>query len=99
MATAAAVTLTVSTGGAATPILLSVAASTVQGAAIGYVTGGVEGMKNGAADGLMWGGIAAFVGSVGGAIKYADASRKAAATCNKSPSALGKQGEAYVSKN
>ena len=64
VATVAAVAVTVITGGAAAPILLGVAASTVVSGAIGYATGGVEGMKDGLANGFMMGGLSAFGGSV-----------------------------------
>ena len=67
--TVAAVGVTVATGGAAVPILLGVAASTLSGAAIGYVTEGKEGAINGATDGFMWGGVGALAASAVGAIK------------------------------
>ena len=67
--TIAAIGITVSTGGAALPILASVAASTVSGAAIGYMVDGKQGALDGASDGLMWGGIGSLATSVVGAVK------------------------------
>ena len=64
VATVAAVAVTVATGGAAAPVLLGVAASTITSGAIGYATGGVEGMKDGLANGFMMGGLSAFGGSL-----------------------------------
>ena len=64
VATVAAVAVTVATGGAMAPILIGVAASTVTSGAIGYMTGGVEGMKDGLANGFMMGGLSALGGSV-----------------------------------
>ena len=79
VATVAAVTVTVATGGAALPVLLGVAASTLGGAATGAInhrisTGSWEGAEkaafDGAADGFMTGGLCAFGGSVvGGAAR------------------------------
>ena len=64
VATVAAVAVTVATGGAAAPVLLGVAASTITSGAIGYATGGVEGMKDGLANGFMMGGLSALGGSL-----------------------------------
>jgi len=64
VATVAAVAVTVATGGAAAPVLLGVAVSTITSGAIGYATGGVEGMKDGLANGFMMGGLSALGGSV-----------------------------------
>ena len=64
IATVAAVAVTVVTGGAAAPVLLGVVANTAVHGAIGYATGGIQGMKDGLANGFMTGGIAAFGGSV-----------------------------------
>ena len=79
VATVAAVTITVATGGAALPVVASVIMSTISSAAISAVnhrvtTGSWEGVVqaafDGAADGLMWGGLSAFGGSViGGAVR------------------------------
>lgn len=69
VATIAAVTITVATGGAAAPLLLGVVASTLSGAAMGYISGGKEGAIEGAADGFMWGGIGALASSAVSAIK------------------------------
>jgi hypothetical protein len=77
VALTAAVAITVATGGAAAPLLIGVAVSTLSGAAIegaiGYVTGGEEGLKeglvNGASDGFMWGRILAFSSAGANAIK------------------------------
>ena len=74
--TVAAVGVTVATGGAAVPILLGVAASTLSGAAIGYVTEGKEGAINGATDGFMWGGVGALAASAVGAIKTISSYKK-----------------------
>ncbi len=77
VATVAAVAITVATGGAAAPVLIGVAASTVGGAAFGAVnhritTGSWEGAGeaalDGAADGFMWGGIGALGSSAVSAI-------------------------------
>ena len=91
VAIAAAVTLTVLTGGALTPLLIGVAVSTVSGAAIGgavgYATGGKEGLKsglvNGAVDGFMWGGIGAFASSGVGAVKFLSSAKGAVQGTNK----------------
>lgn len=73
VATVAAVVVTVATGGAAAPVLIGVAASTVGGAAIGAVNhrittgsweGALEAALDGAADGFMTGGLCAFGGSL-----------------------------------
>ena len=64
VATVAAVAVTVATGGTAAPVLLAVAASTITSGAIGYATGGVEGMKDGLANGFMMGGLSALGGSL-----------------------------------
>ena len=69
VATVAAVAVTVATGGAVAPVLIGVAASTLTSGAIGYATGGVEGLKDGLADGFMWGGIGAFASSSISAVK------------------------------
>lgn len=79
VATVAAVTITVATGGAALPVLIGVAASTVCGAAHEAIshrisTGSWEGAGqaalDGAADGFMTGGLLALGGSIiGGAVR------------------------------
>ena len=78
VATVAAVAVTVATGGAAAPVLIGVAASTIGGAAVSAVnhrvtTGSWEGAEkavlDGAADGFMWGGIGAFATSSISAVK------------------------------
>ena len=79
VATVAAVAITVATGGAAAPVLLGVATSTVSGAAIGAIThrvttgswdGAGKAALDGAADGFMAGGLGALGGSViGGATR------------------------------
>ena len=79
VATAAAVAVTVATGGAALPVLIGVGASTVSGAAMGAInhrvsTGSWEGAGQAAADGacngLMAGGLSALGGAVvGGAVR------------------------------
>ena len=69
VAVAAAVVLTVATGGALAPLLIGVAISTIAGAAIGAATGGIQGAIDGACDGFMWGGIGALASSVVGAVK------------------------------
>ncbi len=79
VATIAAVAVTVATGGAAAPVLIGVAASTIGGAAVSAVnhrvaTGSWEGAGkaalDGAADGFMTGGLCALGGSVvGGAAR------------------------------
>ncbi|MFR7854381.1 MAG: RHS repeat-associated core domain-containing protein [Acutalibacteraceae bacterium] len=79
VATVAAVAVTVATGGAAAPVLIGVAASTIGGAATSAIkhrvtTGSWEGAGkaalNGAADGFMTGGLCALGGSViGGATR------------------------------
>ena len=79
VATIAAVTVTVATGGAAAPVLISVAASTIGGAATSAIshrvtTGSWEGAGkaalDGAANGFMTGGLCALGGSViGGAVR------------------------------
>ena len=79
VATVAAVAVTVATGGAAAPVLIGVAASTIGGAASGAIqhrvaTGSWEGAGkaalDGAADGFMAGGLCALGGSViGGAAR------------------------------
>ena len=76
VATAAAVALTVATGGAAAPVLLGVAASTIGGAVSGYITGGKQGAIDGAADGFMWGGIGALASSAVGAVKAIKTARQ-----------------------
>ena len=72
VATVAAVGITVATGGAAAPVLATVASSTVMGAGVSAVkhrvqTGSWKGAGTaalrGAADGYMWGGIGAFAGA------------------------------------
>ncbi|QVK18450.1 hypothetical protein KHQ81_01665 [Mycoplasmatota bacterium] len=80
----AAVAITVATGGAAAPLLIGVAVSTLSGAAIegaiGYATGGEEGLKeglvNGASDGFMWGGIFALGSSAVSAVKVVNQARQ-----------------------
>ena len=67
--TVAAVSVTVVTGGAALPVLVGVAASTVSGTILGYATGGKQGAIDGAADGVMWGGIGALGAATVSAIK------------------------------
>ena len=47
VATVAAVAVTVATGGAAAPVIASVAISTISSGAIGYCNDGIEGLKNG----------------------------------------------------
>jgi len=78
VATVAAVAVTVATGGAAAPVLIGVATSTIGGAAVSAVnhrvtTGSWEGAGkaalDGAADGFMWGGIGAFASSSISAVK------------------------------
>ena len=79
VAMVAAVAVTVATGGAAAPVLIGVAASTIGGAASGAIqhrvaTGSWEGAGkaalDGAADGFMAGGLCALGGSViGGAAR------------------------------
>ena len=79
VATVAAVAVTVATGGAAAPVLIGVATSTIGGAAVSAVnhrvtTGSWEGAGraalDGAADGFMTGGLCALGGSiVGGAAR------------------------------
>jgi RHS repeat-associated protein len=64
VALTAAVVVTVATGGAATPLLVSMATSTVSGAVIGAIKGGNKGAIDGAVNGFMWGGIAALGGAV-----------------------------------
>lgn len=76
VATAVAVGLTVATGGATLPILAGVAASTLSGGVIGYVTGGKEGAINGIVDGFMWSGIGAAASSVVGAVKTINSYKK-----------------------
>ena len=76
VATIAAVGITVATGGAAAPVLIGVATSTLSGAAIGYATGGKEGAINGAASGFMWGGLGAMASSAASVIKAVSAARK-----------------------
>ena len=78
--TVAAVAITVATGGAAAPILIGVATSTLSSAAIGYITGGVQGMVDGACDGFMWGGISALGTSVVSALPKVVKAAKAAKT-------------------
>ena len=79
VATVAAVAVTVATGGAAAPVLIGVAASTITSGAVGAIshrisTGSWDGAwkaaLDGAADGLMTGGLCAFDGFVvGGAVR------------------------------
>ncbi len=81
VATVAAVAVTVATGGAAAPVLIGVAASTIVGAAGGAIShrvktgswkGAGKSAVDGACNGFMWGGIGALAGSViGGAIRTA----------------------------
>lgn len=67
-AVAAGTAVTILTGGATLPFLIGagglLASSTVIGAAIGAATGGIDGMLQGAADGFMFGGLAALSGAV-----------------------------------
>ena len=81
-ATAAAVAITVATGGTAAPVIASVVASTVGSAVIGAVKSRVEtgnwenagkSALDGASNGLMWGGIGALGGAAIKAVKYARA--------------------------
>ena len=79
VATAAAVAVTVATGGAAAPVLIGVATSTVSGAAVRAVShrvatgswaGAGKAALDGAVDGFMSGGLCALGGSViGGAAR------------------------------
>lgn len=79
VATVAAVAVTVATGGAALPVLIGVAASTMGGAAAGAINhriatgswnGAGKAALDGAADGFMTGGLCALGGSViGGAAR------------------------------
>ena len=64
VATVAAVVVTVATGGAAAPVLISVAASTAVGGVIGYENKGKQGLKDGLANGFMLGGLGALGGSI-----------------------------------
>lgn len=86
VATVAAVGLTVATGGTALPVIASVAMSTVVSGAVGYATGGVEGMEDGIANGLMWGGLSALGGA---AFKYLKVKAATTGTSNS----IGKAGE------
>ncbi len=63
IALVAAITLTVITGGALTPLLVGVLISTGIGAGIGCVTNGKQGAIDGAVDGFMWGSIFALATS------------------------------------
>jgi hypothetical protein len=83
VATVAAVGITVATGGAAAPLLIGVAASTLSGAAIGYATGGKQGMIDGAADGFMWGGIGALASSAVSAVKAVKTAKQGVAIGEK----------------
>ena len=78
VATVAAVAVTVATGGAAAPVLVGVAVSTISSGAIGYATGGVQGMVDGACDGFLWGGIGALGSSVASAVPKIVKAAKAA---------------------
>ena len=69
VATAAAVAVTVATGGAVLPILAGVVASTACGALTGYLTDGKQGAIDGAADGFMLGGISSLATAAVGAVK------------------------------
>ena len=79
VATVAAVAVTVATGGAAAPVLIGVAVSTIGGAASGAIQhrvtagtwkGAGKAALDGAADGFMTGGLCALGGSViGGAAR------------------------------
>lgn len=73
VATVGAVALTVATGGAAAPVLIGVATSTLGGAGISAVShrvttgswdGAGDAALNGAADGFMWGGVGALETSI-----------------------------------
>lgn len=76
VATVAAVTVTVATGGAALPVLAGVAFSTVGGAVGGYLTNGKQGAIDGAANGLMLGGLGSLATSAIGAIKTVSTYKK-----------------------
>ena len=93
-ATALAVAITVSTGGAAAPVIVSVLSSTVGSAAISAVKSRIEtgnwdnagkAALDGASNGLMWGGIGALGGAAIKAVKYTRAVKetKAAAEALK----------------
>ena len=86
VATAGAIVLTVASGGTILPVLASVALSTAMGGAIGYKMGGIEGLKNGLADGFMWGGLSALAGST---VRYVRAQIATTGT----PNAMGQAGE------
>ena len=83
VATAAAVAITVVTGGAALPVIAGVVASTVVSGAIGYATGGKKGMIDGLCDGFMWGGIGALASSVTNAVKAVKTAKKGVAIGEK----------------
>ena len=92
VATVAAVAVTVATGGAAAPVLIGVAASTMGGAAVSavnhrFTTGSWEGAGkaalDGAADGFMTGGLCALGGSVVGGTVRTIKNAKAGITIGK----------------
>jgi hypothetical protein len=73
----AAIAITVVTGGAAAPLLVGVAVSTLSGAAIGAATGGVQGAIDGACNGFMWGSIGALASSAVGAVRFVTSTKGA----------------------
>lgn len=92
VATIAAVAITVATGGAAAPVLIGVAASTISGAAVSAVkhrvtTGSWEGAGSaaldGAADGFMTGGLFALGSSVVGGVARTIKNAKSGITIGK----------------
>ncbi len=92
VATVAAVAITVATGGAAAPVLIGVATSTVSGAAVSAVkhrvtTGSWEGVGSaaldGAADGFMSGGLFALGSSVVGGVARTIKNAKSGITIGK----------------
>ena len=64
VATAAAVAVTAVVGASVAPVIAGVAISTAIGGAIGYLDNGVEGLKDGMANGFMIGGVSAFGGAM-----------------------------------
>ena len=70
VATVAAIGLTIASGGTVLPVLAGVASSTTISGALGYISGGIEGMKEGLADGFMWGGLFALGGSTASYVQY-----------------------------
>ena len=92
VATVAAVTITVATGGAALPVLIGVGVSTIGGAAVSAVnhrvtTGSWDGAGraaiDGVADGLMTGGLCALGGSIIGGVVRTIKNAKAGITIGK----------------